>query len=632
MPQADGTVCLPRMNAALIEPPTVPALLSGPRLRAALIAGCRRVLARRDHLNRINVFPVPDGDTGTNLAFTLNAVLGSARRGRGKDVGDLLARVARDAVDGARGNSGAIFAQFFQGLADALGRRSVADASTLANATEAAARSARGALAQPREGTILSVIGDFAAELRRQAERGVADLRAQFTQALHRARQSLADTPRQLPVLRAAGVVDAGAAGFVDFLEGVEEWLENGRRALRLPPGLRPVTTVNDTDVHLESVETDSRYRYCSECVVTGTGLDPTHIRAALDALPLDSLVVAGGRERIRVHAHIDSPNRLFEALAAFGEVAQRKADDMHAQARLRASAFQPVRVVCDSAADLPASEVERLGIGVIPVRVVAGEEDFLDRITLSADELYARLRQDPTPLRTSQPPAGDFRRSFELTRGHCDDVVALDVSSRVSGTWQAAVSAARDTDPDHIHVIDTLSASCGQALVTLSAAECAAAGGDVAQVRAAAAQAMENTRVYALIADLRYGVAGGRVPPLLKRLADLLRLRMLITIRDGRIKPFGALRARGPLMERFADRVLRRQGKDRRWRAIVAHCDAGDEAAALAGALRERMKGLDKIWVTECGPALGCHAGPGTVVVGLQRLPDSASDDPVQR
>src|SRR5690606_33087053 len=141
----------------------------------------------------------------------------------------------------------AIFAQFFQGLADALGRRSVADASTLADATEAAARSARGALSQPREGTILSVIGDFAAELRRQAERGVADLRAQITQALHRAGQSLADTPRQLPVLRAAGVVDAGAAGFVDFLEGVEEWLTSGRRALRLPAGLRQTAPMDDT-------------------------------------------------------------------------------------------------------------------------------------------------------------------------------------------------------------------------------------------------------------------------------------------------------------------------------------------------------------------------------------------------
>lgn len=610
------------MNSARPDP-SPPAQLSGTRLRAALIAGCRRVLSRREHLNRINVFPVPDGDTGTNLAFTLGAVLNSARRERGKDVGHLLARVARDAIDGARGNSGAIFAQFFQGLSDALGRRGMADAPALALATEAAARSARGALAQPREGTILSVIGDFAAELRRQAERGVADLRAAFAQALERARQSLANTPKQLPVLRAAGVVDAGAAGFVDFLEGVHDWLENGRHALRLPASLRELasTPAHDHDVHLESVEADSRYRYCSECVLVGDDLDLGHIRAQLAGLELDSLVVAGSRERIRVHAHIDAPNQLFQTLARFGDVAQRKADDMHAQARLRASTFQPVRVICDSAADLPAVEAERLGIGVVPVRVVVGDEDYLDRVTLSASELYARLRNDPTPPRTSQPPPGDFRRAYELTLGHCRDIVSIGLSSQVSGTWQAAVSAARETDGERIEVIDTFSVSCGQALIAMRAAECAAAGSDAETVRATARQAMADTRVYAIIADLRYAVAGGRLPPMLKRVADLLDLRVLVTARKGKVKPFAALRGRERLMERFAAKLAKRHRDAPRWRAIVGHCDAGDDAATLAAALRERIPGLETVWVTECGPALGCHAGPGTVVVGIQSL-----------
>ena len=623
-----AALCLRCMNTAILDPP-VSAQLSATRLRAALIAGCRRVLSRRDHLNRINVFPVPDGDTGTNLAFTLNAVLNSVRRGRGSGVGEVLARVARDAVDGARGNSGAIFAQFFQGLSDALGRRSVADAATLASATEAAAKSARGALAQPREGTILSVIGDFAAELRRQTERGVADMRDLFAHALQRARQSLADTPRQLPVLRAAGVVDAGAAGFVDFLEGVHDWLENGREALRLPASLRDAfaTTSEHQHVHLESVEADSRFRYCSECVLIGNDLDAPHIRATLQSLELDSLVVAGGHERIRVHAHTDAPNLLFQALAAFGEVAQRKADDMHAQARLRAAAFQPVRVICDSAADLPAAEVERLGIGVVPVRVVAGDEDYLDRVTLSADELYARLRRDPTPLRTSQPPAGDYRRAYELTLGHCDDIVSISLSSQVSGTFQAAASAARDTDAARIHVIDTLSASCGQALVAMRAAECAASGADVERVRAAALQAMAQTQVYAFVADLRYAVAGGRVPPLLKRVADLFGLHMLITLREGRIKPFAALRRGDGLMQRFAGRLRKRHRDLVRGRAIVGHCDASADAAELVAALRQHLPGLESIRVTECGPAFGCHAGPDTLVVGIQALSDGNDD-----
>ncbi len=597
--------------------------LSGSRLKAALIAGCRRVLSRRDYLNRINVFPVPDGDTGSNLAFTLAAVLGSARRDRGGDVGTVLRQVAREAVDGARGNSGAIFAQFFQGLADAVGNRREVDAGQLAVAAQSAAQSARACLAQPREGTILSVISDFASELRGQAERGVQDLGAVFRAALQRARASLAATPQQLPVLRAAGVVDAGAAGFVDFLEGVDDLIARGRDALRLPPELREFAGGGNAEVHLESVETASPFRYCTECSLTGSDLDPARVRAALSALALDSLVVAGGRDRVRVHAHIDQPNRLFEALAGLGSVSQRKADDMQAQARLRAAPFQPVRVVVDSAADLPPGQAELLGITVVPVRVNFGDEDFMDRITLAPAELYARLRADPTPPRTSQPPPGDFRRAYELVLAHCRDIVSVSLSSQVSGTFQAAATAAREAGAGRIHVVDTLNVSAGQALVAIRAAEVAAAGADLTGVQDAVRTAMAGTRTYGMIPDLRYGVAGGRLPPLLKRIADWFGLTLLVTDRGGKVKPFRALRGGTALAERFAAVVAGRARGADRWRAIVGHCDAPDQAATLAGALRERIPGLDTVWVTENGPAIGAHAGPGTLVVGLQPLAD---------
>jgi DegV family protein with EDD domain len=607
------------MNA-IAQPRPVIVQLSGARLKAALIAGCRRVLSRRDYLNRINVFPVPDGDTGTNLAFTLAAVMKAARRLRGGDVASVFARVAHDAVDGARGNSGAIFAQFFQGMADALRGQTEAGTGTIALATQSAARSARACMAEPRDGTILSVIHDFAEEFRAQSDRGIGDLGAAFRPALERARVSLANTPRQLPVLRAAGVVDAGAAGFVDFLEGVQDYLDHGREALRPSPGMRDL--VGDElsgDVHLESVETASRYRYCSECVVAGHAIDAAAVRAALAALPLDSLVVAGGSERVRVHAHIDAPNHLFDALTVFGTVSQRKADDMQAQARLRAAPFQSVRVVCDSAADLPAGEAERLGIGIVPVRVNFGDEDFMDRVTLSPRELYARLRRDPTPPQTSQPPPGDFRRAYELLLGHCDRVVSISVSGGISGTFQAAQGAARDTAADRIDVIDTSNVSAGQALIAMRAAERAAAGGDAKAVVAAAHSAMTNTLTFAMIRDLRYGVAGGRLPAIVKRIADLFGLTLLVTARGGKVKPFRPLAGGRNLPERFAGVVARKARGAARWRAIVGHCDAPDDAAALAAALRERIAGLHTVWVTETGPAIGAHAGPGSLVVGLQ-------------
>lgn len=598
-----------------------PERLSGAQIKGALIAGAGRVLSRREDLNRINVFPVPDGDTGTNLAFTMLAVMKTARRQRGADVSTVLAKIAREAIDGARGNSGAILAQFFQGLSEGVSRARAFDAQGLAVAATEAARSARSCMAEPREGTMLSVIQDFAAELKVQAESGVQDLRELFRRGLVKARQSLANTPNQLPVLKAAGVVDAGAAGFVDFLEGVGDFIERGRQALRQSPELREAA-FEDDHVHLEAVDSASAYRYCTECVLSGEGLDLARVRERLAGLALDSLVVAGGRDRVRVHAHIDQPNQLFETLSALAQVSQRKADDMQAQTRLRAAPFQTVRVVTDSAGDLPPAEAERLGITIVPVRVNFGADDYLDRITLSPRELYGRLRAGGEPPRTSQPPPGDFRRAYELVSSHCEKVLSVELSSRLSGTFQAAQSAAREIGGERVSVLDTLNASAGQGLVAMAAAERALAGGDFAAVEAVAREAMGRTRTFALIRDLSYGVRGGRMPAIAEKIARWFGLTVLIADKQGLVRPFSALVGRQRLVERFAAKVAARVPAHQKCRAVVGHCDAREDAQRLAGVIREVLPKLEKVWLVETGPAIGVHAGPGSLVVGVQWTP----------
>src|SRR6185312_16399739 len=139
--------------------------LDGPALAAALRAGIRRVIAQQEHLNKINVFPVPDGDTGTNLALTLTAVQ-NVLRGEAPPVDDLLARVADAAIDGARGNSGAILAQFFVGFADGAAQLSELNSLQFAEAAQRGAEYARESLSEPREGTLLTVLTDFADEAR----------------------------------------------------------------------------------------------------------------------------------------------------------------------------------------------------------------------------------------------------------------------------------------------------------------------------------------------------------------------------------------------------------------------------------------------------------------------------------
>ena len=257
--------------------------LTAPALRLALIAGARRVIAARDGLNRINVFPVADGDTGNNLASTLGSVLNGALSQPSQHAGDLLSRVGNDAIDGARGNSGAILAQFLYGVAERVRTLPELDSRSLAAAVRQGAQSARQALAQPVEGTILSVISAFADELEAAAGEvdAPADTRSGFARALDRARRALADTPRQMALLQKAGVVDAGAQGFVDLLEGIAEFVEGGPRAVRMR-GSAPPAANDATDPLGHDHDIDPARRWCTECLLLGEGLDRERLRTAL--------------------------------------------------------------------------------------------------------------------------------------------------------------------------------------------------------------------------------------------------------------------------------------------------------------------------------------------------------------
>jgi uncharacterized protein len=590
--------------------------LGGSGLRHALMAGSRRVIRSREEINKINVFPVPDGDTGTNLAYTFGAVLSGLARLRNAGAGAVMQVAASEAIDGARGNSGAILAQFFQGLAESTAQRKRLSLRDLADAVAHAATQSRMALAEPKEGTILSVISEFALALKRDLVKHTNDLRGLFQSALRDARSALARTPLQLRVLAQAGVVDAGGQGFVDFLEGVEEFICHRHQQGRVR------VDSDSTEIshsHGESSVDMGSYRYCTECLVDGVGMDIMHVRETLAALPLNSLVVAGSGTRMRVHAHIAAPAMLFESLNEFGKVNARKADDMWAQARaMRAKA--KVAIVVDTGADLPAAEVERLNLHTVPVRVNFGAEEFLDHITLQPAELYARMRASQVPARTSQPPAGEFRRLFDILHSHASEIICVNVSSRLSGTYQAALSAAKMVDAKRVHVFDSRTAAAGEALLALYAGECALAGLDASSIIQKLQQIRPLTRTFAVIRDLSFGVRGGRVPRWVLPLSRLLGVSVVVADNaEGKLQSVYALRSRADLSAKFANHITRRLDQKKTYRLIVGHCDAQLEGERLAAALRERIANIESLHFLEAGTAIGAHAGPGSLVVGVQ-------------
>jgi DegV family protein with EDD domain len=592
-----------------------PARITAPALRRALIAGMRRVVAQREALNKINVFPVPDGDTGSNLAFTLGTVLSGALSRRARSAGELLRQVADDAIDGARGNSGAILAQFLQGAGEVAGEARVLSPALLARAAAAGAQQAHGALAQPREGTILSVIRAFAEALQQQAAAGGRDWRAGFAQAVQRARVALADTPKQLAVLRQAGVVDAGAQGFVELLEGIEDFIATGAQSESVPAAIEGEFAGR----HLHE-DIDPAQRWCTECLVEATRIDRDALRDTLAASGAGSLVIAGGERRVRVHAHVADPCALFVAAGAFGKVGARKAEDMLAQHRTALRA-QGVAIVTDSGADLPRESCERLDIHLVPVRVNFGDEDFLDKVSIAPAEFYAKLRRSSVLPQTSQPPPGDFRRQFEFLLAHHRALVYVGISRAVSGTLQSGESAAARVDAARATVVDSGHASCGQGLIAIAAAEAALRGESAEAIAALVARLRPRTHTYAVARDIGFGVRGGRVPAWAGSVVKLLGVTPVARMRaDGKLGVQGALWGRKDVPRRFAAYLARGLPRAKSWRALVGHCDCAADGEALLTALRQYLD-VSEGWLVEAGPAIGAHAGPQALVAALQEI-----------
>ncbi len=585
-------------------------------LADALLTGIHHVVSSQETLNRINVFPVADGDTGTNLALTLLSARPALTHHRDDGAGNLLERVADALLDGARGNSGAIMAQFFQGLADALREAPALTISRFSQGLAQASDYARDALSEPREGTILSVIRVLA-DAARDAAPDASDLETLLQRSLERCRTALAQTTEQLAELKKAGVVDAGAQGFVNMIEGMLAFVRE-----RKVPDFDALAIADEfLAADTAGAEEDLDYRYCTECMVTGSDIDRRKLREDLAQLG-GSLVLAGTHAKAKIHIHVNDPAEVFRTAGKFGTVSAEKADDMHRQQATTHGKAASTAIIADSAADLSDALLEAYDINVVPLRVHFADKGYLDKLSISADQFFTELATNPAHPKTSQPAPGDFRRQFQFLASHYENVLAFSVTSTVSGTHDAAVAAAgRTAGGDRLTVIDTKNASVGQGLIVRDAAERLAAGEGFDAVVRNVSETIKTTRTFALLSDLRYAVAGGRVPSWARFIADVLRLNPVLgTTPDGRIKPVSALLGRSGRVAKFARFVARRADAGKTYRVAISHAQCADDAAALAERLQQLLRIDDTVDISETGAAIGVHGGPGTLVAAIQR------------
>jgi DAK2 domain fusion protein YloV len=293
------------------------------RVRELARAALAVLEANRRRIDDLNVYPVPDGDTGTNLTLTGRAVVDQLERSSAEDRAGLAREVTRAALMGARGNSGVILSQIVRGAADILGAAEKIDAGTVASAFRSASDAAYRAVRMPVEGTMLSAIRALAEEGERRTREELTDF---FHALVRHGEVAVARTREQLDVLREAGVVDAGAAGLLELVRGIAAAVAG-----------EPIPTTPDVEeITLDAVHQElSRYRYCTMLVVEGDGLDAAAIEAQLDPLG-DSLLVVGDPSALKVHVHTDDPGAAIGLATAVGVLESVEIANMHKQTAQR--------------------------------------------------------------------------------------------------------------------------------------------------------------------------------------------------------------------------------------------------------------------------------------------------------
>ena len=589
------------------------AYLDGVRLYRVLYAGIQSLLDEQDYLNKINVFPVPDGDTGTNMAFTLMGVIEHIQPHNSLALNELSGVVAEASLDSARGNSGVIMAQFFQGLSQGLKPYSAVNTSQFSQATQVAVEESYTALVNPVEGTILSVMQAWSDSLV-EASRTSPDFQKVWKISLEAAQIALDYTPEQLKVLKDAGVVDAAGRGFVCILEGVMNFMDTGdvRRLPSIETGFASVALEMD-----ELTADNLAFPFCTECIIAGENIPRDKLSQTMKPLG-DSIVIAGSKHRAKIHIHTDDPANLFEVLSQFGEIQQQKVDDMREQNK-SARSEQRIALVVDSTCDLPPDILEKHHIHVVPVRLNFGKEQYIDRVTITNEEFYSKLAHSKHHPQTSQPPPADFKRMYQFLASHYESVISLHLPEVLSGTFQNATAALEKVNFKEKIIIDSLSISAGTGVVALEIAQAIDQGSTFPELIELAHESIKKTEIFIALKKLDAVQKGGRLSVNKRRLIDFMALNLVLGItEEGFLKPRGATFGRKNIFKKFEKFVLKK-AKDRPIKRIGILHGVNPNTAESLKLVFEKVYPDAYVFVTDFCPALGVHAGVGAIGIALQ-------------
>lgn len=299
----------------------------GTRIKEAFLAGASNLYKHKDYINELNVFPVPDGDTGTNMYMTLKSACDLLNGLESEGVEEVCKAIASGSLRGARGNSGVIMSQILRGFTNYIKEAKKIDIKILLSATMKAKETAYKAVVKPKEGTILTVMNALAEKSKELVGAKIDDIE-KLEKVVEYGDEVLEKTPDMLPILKEAGVVDSGGQGLMYFAHGILSYLKGEDIELLVGSSEKKISNIN---IKIEE-DQDIKFGYCTECIInTSTKFKENateEIISYLDTIG-DSLVVVGDDEYIKIHVHTNHPGKVFEKGLEYGFLTNLKVDNL---------------------------------------------------------------------------------------------------------------------------------------------------------------------------------------------------------------------------------------------------------------------------------------------------------------
>ncbi len=583
------------------------------RLYNAVVAGSQAVINNQQYLNSINVFPVADGDTGTNMAATMHAIIEEVEVSS-KSFKETCCSMADAALTGARGNSGIIFAQFLFGFSSVVNFSERITAQDLGKSIIKAVEYAYDSVHVPVEGTILTVMRDWANAMH-QITVECSDIIVAFKQSYHVAKKSLHDTPKKLKVLEDNGVVDAGAKGFVDFLEGVLNFIQHGN--------IKEISKSefqawNGDEVYKHNLDNLTE-KFCCEAIIENCKISINEMKIALADLGFEnSLILAGIPKKMHLHLHTDNPAELFYQIKDFGDVSQIKIDDMQFQNEVVKNRKYPIALITDTACDLPEDIIKKYQIHRAPFKISFGKKLFLDKYSITPKQFYKMLESSEDHPKSSQPDYKTLENLFAFVSTHYESIIAINISNELSAVYQQSLLVGKKIDNIPVSVFDSRNLSGAEGLIVLRTAQAIEKSMSYEDITAEIENWINKTKIFVDVDTLKYMVRGGRISPIKGLVAKVLNLKPIVSLdKKGKGIVFDKSFNRTHNMKKILRIVKGLKEDGEIWNYSIVHAMAEDRANEYSERLTEL---LDKspAYIMDISPVVGVHNGIGSVGICL--------------